>query len=134
MNNGRISIDPELHPKRRTMKTHTRRAVAYIAGGLASGRASTAVYDYQEKRYVNMSGNLTKSSISIYDYDQKCHIGGSGTSLYHYGNRAHIALAQDTAHFSGYDYDSRKHFSGSLSGTNIALYDYETGKHYNYSI
>lgn len=116
------------------MKTHTRRAVAYIAGRKVSGQTSGAVYDYQEGRYVNMSGNLTGSSLSAYDYDMGCHISGSGTSLYHYGNCAHITLNLNAARFLGYDYDSQQHFSGNVNGRNVWLYDYETSTHYSYSI
>jgi hypothetical protein len=116
------------------MKTHTRHAVAYIAGRMASGRTSSSVYDYQESRHVNMSGNLSGGSISAYDYDQRCHITGSRTSLYHYGNRAHLGLKLNDAMFSGYDYDSRAHFSGSVNGKNVSLYDYETGRYYNFLI
>jgi hypothetical protein len=119
---------------REVMKTHTRRAVAYIAGRMASGRRSGSVYDYQEGRHVSMSGNLTNSRVSAYDYDQGCHISGSGTSLYHYGNCAHLTLKLNASKFSGYDYDSNRHFSGSVRGRNVSLYDYETGRHYSYSI
>jgi hypothetical protein len=116
------------------MKTHTRHAVAYIAGRMASGRTSGSVYDYQERRHVNLSGNVTGSSISAYDYDQECHIAGSSTSLYHYGNRAHLTLKLSAARFSGYDYGSKAHFSGSVNGRSVSLYDYETGRYYNFSI
>jgi hypothetical protein len=116
------------------IKTHTRRAVAYIAGRLASGQKISSIYDYHERRHVNISGNVTGRSISAYDYDQRCYISGSGTSLYHYGNRAHLTLKLNAATFSGYDYDSRKHFSGNVNGKSISLYDYETGTHYSYSI
>jgi hypothetical protein len=116
------------------VKTHTRHAVAYIAGRLVLGTTSTAVYDYQEGRRISMSGNVTGSTISAYDYAQRCHIGGSRTSLYHYGNRGHLTLQRNGAQFAGYDYDSKKHFNGSVNGKSVSLYDYETSQYYNYSI
>jgi hypothetical protein len=116
------------------INTHTRRAVAYIAGRLVSGKKGSSIYDYGERRHVNMSGNLTGSSISAYDYDQRCYISGSRTSLYHYGNGAHLTLVLNAAAFSGYDYDSKKHFSGNVSGKTVSLYDYQTATHYSYSI
>jgi hypothetical protein len=116
------------------MKTHTRYAVAYIAGRMASGQTSNSIYDYQEGRHVNLSGSVTGNSISAYDYGQKCHITGSSTSLYHYGNRAHLTLQLSAARFSGYDYDSKKHFSGRINGKSVSLYDYETSRYYDYSI
>jgi hypothetical protein len=116
------------------VKACTRRAVAYIAGTLITGQKSAAVYDYQDKRHVSMSGAVTANSISVYDYDQHCHIAGSGTSLYHYGNHAHFTLQLNGASFSGYDYDSKAHFSGTANSRNMTIYDYEAKAHYNYSI
>jgi len=116
------------------MKAHTRRAVAYVVGRLASNRRSSSVYDYTEARHVNMSGTVTASSVAVYDYDHSCHISGSGTSLYHYGNRAYVSLSVTNMSFSGYDYDTRAHFKGKVSGTSVSLYDYETGSYYNYSV
>lgn len=116
------------------MRVHTRRAVAYIAGRIASDRRSTAVYDYQEGCYNNMSGRVAATKVSVYDYDQGCHVSGSPASLFHYGNSAHISLKVTGVKFSGFDYDSKSHYSGKVSGKNVSLYDYETGQYYNYSI
>ena len=74
------------------MKTSTRRAVAHIAGSLISGHTTATIYDYQDKRHVNMSGDIKTGGVAVYDYEQRCHITGSGGSLYHHGNRAHITL------------------------------------------
>lgn len=114
------------------MKAYTRRAVAYVAGTLITGYESSAVYDYQDKRHVSMSGAVTSSGVSVYDHEQRCHIAGSSVSLYHYGNRAHITLQLNGANFSSYDYDSNAHFSGTANSRNLQVYDYETRAHYNY--
>jgi hypothetical protein len=74
------------------MQACTRRAVAYVAGSLISGRTTGAIYNYQDKRHVGMSGVFSAGSVSVYDDEQRCHIAGSESSLYHYGNRAHITL------------------------------------------
>jgi hypothetical protein len=116
------------------MKTHTRRAVAYIAGRLVTDQISSSVYDYQEGRHVSMEGNVTGSSIAAYDYDQSCHIVGSSSLLYHHGNHAHLTLQLSNTRFSGYDYDSNGHFNGTVNGKSVSLYDYETSRHYNYAI
>lgn len=39
-----------------------------------------------------MSGDVKTGGVAVYDYEQRCHITGSGGSLYHHGNRAHITL------------------------------------------
>jgi hypothetical protein len=116
------------------MRTHTRYAVAYIAGRRASGKTSGAVYDYQASRHISMSGTLTSSRVAAYDHGQHCHIAGTGISLFHYGNAAYITLQMSASRFSGYDYDSKCHFSGNVNGRNVSLYDYGMGRYCNYSI
>ena len=68
---------------------------------------------------MSMSGTVTARRISVYDYEQGCHVTGSGTSLYHYGNHAHIALNLNGANFSGYG--SKAHFSGGERQGRIAV-------------
>ncbi len=116
------------------MKTHTRYAVAYIAGRRASGQNSGAVYDFQASRHVSMSGTLSGARVTAYDHERNCHITGSGVSLYPYGNGAYVTLQLSTSTFSGYDYDSKRHFTGNVTGRNVALYDYETRHFYHYAI
>lgn len=57
-----------------------------------SGHTTATIYDYQGKRHVNMSGDVKTGGVAVYDYEQRCHITGSGGSLYHHSNRAHITL------------------------------------------
>lgn len=116
------------------MKSHTRRAVAYIAARLISGRNSGAVYDYSISSHVSFSATISGNRISAYDYDQSCHVGGSLPNLYHYGNSAHLSVKLAGAHFKGYDYDTSSHYSGTVNGRSISIYDYEHSQHFNYSI
>ncbi|MHA7635039.1 hypothetical protein [Corallococcus sp. M7] len=116
------------------MNQPTRRAVAYIAIRLISGRHASAVYDYSEGRHFHFSGDTGADNVNVYDHDQHCHIGGAPSSLYHFGNKNHLELKIEGQQFSGYDYDSRKHFSGSVNGNSVSLYDYDSGKYYNFSI
>jgi hypothetical protein len=116
------------------MNEPTRRAVAYIAARLVSGKTASAVYDYGVSRYFHFSGDVRAGTVNVYDHDQACHIGGTLPSLYHYGNKKHLNLEIKGSQFSGYDYDSGKHFSGSISGSAVSLYDYQTGRYYNFSI
>ena len=48
------------------MKTSTRRAVAHIAGSLISGHTTATIYDYQDKRHVNMSGDVKTGGVAVY--------------------------------------------------------------------
>ena len=114
------------------MKAGTRASIAYIAAKL-SGSNSSHVYDYSNSKFLNFSGSANSSSVNVYDFDRSCYITGSPTSLFDYGNSAHIQLSMNGNKFTGYDYDSGNHFSGTIRGNSINLYDYETSSFYDYS-
>jgi hypothetical protein len=111
------------------MNAHTRRAVAYIVGRLASDSAATGVSDLSESnRRYRFSGRVNTEEVNVYDHDESCHVAGAPSSLYHFGNRAHIELAMNGAQFSGYDFDSAHHFNGSVQDKRVRvvrLYDSE---------
>lgn len=112
----------------------TRRAVAYIAARLVSGEDRSAVFDYSDGRYFNLSGQVSANKVQIYDYEQSAHIGGTPPSLFHYGNAAHLRLTVHGTSFKGFDYASSDHFTGEVSGRAVSLFDYGTGTYYNYMI
>jgi hypothetical protein len=114
------------------MKSHTRRAIAYIAGRLATGGTASHIYDYSESKHVNFSGSVSDSAVSVYDYEQCCHITGSARSVYHYGDGHHISLRVNGNSISGYDYGTGSHFSARVSGRSLHLYDYEGSSNYQY--
>ena len=116
------------------MKSHVRRAIAYIAGRVISGNPSSSIYDYGTSQYTSMSGSVDESHVSVYDYDKSCHISGSLSSLYHYGESQHVSLKLDGTKFSGYDYGTSSHFSGTVNGKSVSLYDYSCSSYFNYSI
>ncbi len=116
------------------MKPNVRRAVAYIAACVISKKSSGAIYDYTASQHFNFSINHSESGIAAYDYSQGCHISGSYSSLYHYGESHHISLRIAAHGFSGYDYGEGCHFSGTVNGQSVTLYDYGVGSHFNYSI
>ena len=60
--------------------------------------------------------------------------GRTASSVYDYGNGAHIQLNMNGSQFSGYDYDSGNHYSGTVNGSSVSIYDYETSQHYSYSV
>src|SRR5262249_33839870 len=120
------------------MKPHTRRAVAFIAGSIVSGRPSPAVYDYAASQSFPFGGEATWRHVNVYDHEQRCHIsgpGGAGTfSLYHYGNLKHVDLSVQAEAFHGYDYDTGQHFTGTVRGASISLYDDDGGKYFTYAV
>lgn len=120
------------------MNEPARRAVAYIAGRVLSGRSSSAVYDFGCSKYFSFSGKITESKVSAYDYTEQCHIGGSGHSgsfsLYHYGAQNHISLRVSGRKFRGFDYGSGGHFSGAVNGRSISVYDYQQCAWFGYTI
>ena len=115
------------------MDPDSRACVAYITAVLC-GSSGSHVYDYSASKYKSISGNVDSSHISIFDYDRSCYVSGSPTSLFDYGNNAHIQLNMNGSQFSGYDYNTGNHFSGSVNGNSVSLYDYETSSYYNYSV
>lgn len=121
------------------MKSNTRACIACIAGCIILNKKSLSVYDYSQRKYVNISGNVDNQCVNIYDYEQMCHISGNsngvGFSLYHYGDSHHIDIKIDGNGFNGYDYGSSAHFSGQVSGNgSVSVYDYEKSSYFNYSV
>jgi hypothetical protein len=112
------------------MTPEARRAVAFIAGHLVSGKGR-AIYDYDKGGYVHFSGNVD-SSVRLYDHQAGAHISGSAKQFYHHGLSAHISLDISGKSFKGYDYGSGSHFSGNVRSNNITLYDYAVSKHFQY--
>jgi hypothetical protein len=123
-----------MNQRRLQMEHHTRRAVAYIAGRLIAGQGNAAIYDYNASSHFHFSGTVVSGNVSVYDFDQSCHVGGSPSSLYHYGNSGHIQLRMNGSSFSGYDFATSSHFGGSVNGRAISIYDYGHGRHFRYSI
>ena len=76
------------------MNNHTRAAVAYIAGRLVSGKHASCVYDYSQRRYVSIGGNVDRTHVGAFDYQRGAHVSGSGDgtsfNLYDYGDREHF--------------------------------------------
>jgi hypothetical protein len=120
------------------MNAHTRRVVAYIAGRLASDSTATGVSDLSESsRRYRFSGRVGTEEVNVFDHDEGCHIAGAPSSLYHFGNGAHIQLAMDGAQFSGYDFDSAHHFNGSVQDKRVRLvhlYDFEHDGNFLYEL
>jgi hypothetical protein len=112
----------------------TRRAVAYIAGRLASGRDSGGVFDSESGGHFNFSGTVDPGNVQIFDYSSSSHIGGSPGMLFHNGTGSHLNLELRGNSFNGYDFHSGSHFSGTVSGSSVSIYDFESGRHYNYAV
>ena len=116
------------------MNASTRRAVAYIAGGIVAQFSRSHVYDHDASEHFAFSGAVGATSCNTYDHDRGCHITGSPPQLYDHGNQKHLTLEVKGQAFSGYDFDSQQHFSGRVNGSSITLYDHGDGAHHNYSI
>jgi hypothetical protein len=108
------------------MREEIRRAIAVNAAAQINKRNPSSVYSYQSGRHSSMTPQ--------YDYEARAHIGGSGSSLYHYGVGNHVSLNVNGNDFAGYDYDGGHHFSGRVSGSSVQLYDYGEGRYFNYSV
>ena len=119
------------------MKSHTRRAVAYIAGRLVSGKYSTTLRDDSEGKHFSFAGEGSlEKGVSVYDYEQKCFIRGNGSgesfSIYHDGNEKSIEVTINENTFKGYDRDSETFFSGTVDGDFITIRDDELSQEFKY--
>lgn len=113
------------------MTPETRRAVAFIAGQLVSGKKRN-IYDYDSGAYGRLSGEVSPQQIRVYDHDTRAHVTGDGQRVYHYGNRAFILLDVTGKIFKGYDYASSSHFMGNVRQNNVTLYDYQASKYFQF--
>ena len=116
------------------MDDPTRRAIAYIAARLAGQRDSGSVYDHDARKHFHFSGQVEPGSVSIYDFSTRSHIGGSPSSLYHFGNRRHMTLTVSGQTFQGFDFASGSHFSGTISGSSLTVFDHGSRRHHHYSV
>lgn len=93
-----------------------------------------SVYDHDARKHFHFSGQVEPGSVSIYDFSTRSHIGGSPTSLYHFGNRRHMTLTVSGQTFQGFDFASGSHFSGTISGSSVTVFDYGSRRHHHYSV
>ena len=115
------------------MNSGTRACIAYIAAEL-NGSNSSSVFDYEQSKYINISGDVNSTNVNIFDYGRGCYVTGSPSNLFDYGVGAYIQLNISGSQFSGFDYHSGNHFNGSVSNNSVSIYDYETSSYYNYSV
>jgi hypothetical protein len=87
------------------MREEIRRAIAVNAAARINKRNPSSVYSYDRGQYASMTPS--------YDYETGAHIGGSGSSLYHYSIGNHISLNVSGNSFSGYDYDGGHHLAAA---------------------
>lgn len=116
------------------MRPHVRRAIAFIAGRLITGKSSTGLFDYSEGRHVSFSGKVTKDIVSIYDYDRGTHVGGSLSNLYFYGDGCGVQISIQGNRFNGFDFCDSGHFSGQVQGNTVWVYDYRSSINHTFLI
>ncbi|PYP83397.1 MAG: hypothetical protein DMG65_24505 [Candidatus Angelobacter sp. Gp1-AA117] len=114
------------------MKSHTRRAIAYIAGRLVSKADTSNIYDNTEGQNYSYTGNVSKKGVSIYDHAQQCEIKGTPRNLFHHGNSKYINLSVCGNNFRGYDSDSNSDFQGNVEARSVRIFDPEDKRYYSY--
>lgn len=118
------------------MNDAMRARVAAVVVAAHGSKSVSCVYDYDARRYRNVSAEVSESGLAGYDYETRSHFSGGGAGsldFYDYEARAHVQLSVDRDSFSGYDYCTRHHFSGTVASGSVSLYDYHTRKYYNFS-
>ena len=116
------------------MKPHVRRAIAFIAGRLITGRASSGIFDYTAGTHIPITGTVTETNISIYDHDQRAHVGGSLRNIHFYGDGCAAQISIHGNNFDGYDFCGSGHFIGHAQGNVIWVYDYASSAYFSYII
>jgi hypothetical protein len=120
------------------MKSHTRVAVAYIAGRLILNKEAGTIYDHEFSRYVLMSGVVSPTEVETLDVERQAQVHGTaeeGTlSLRDNEDQSRISLRIDGSKFCGYDYGSSTQFSGTVDQGYISLIDHNNGEHFHYSL
>jgi len=111
-----------------------RRAVAYIALRLASGKDASAVYDFEAGGYFQFSGEVGATQVNVYDDGRQCFLGGSPPSLYDYGKSSFFDFEAKGARFDGYDYGSSSFYEATVNGDSVSVYDYDVSAFFNYSL
>ncbi|HUI79011.1 MAG TPA: hypothetical protein VLY24_13890 [Bryobacteraceae bacterium] len=118
------------------MKAHVRRVAAYVAHRLISGSANSAIYDYEEGRYVKFGGSLRLPDVMVLDCDRSCYISGRAAggkvSLFDFGESSRLTLEFAGDSFQGFDYGTVRPFSGSVRKRLIRVFDYEDYREYRY--
>ena len=120
------------------MKPNPRAAIAYISWRLISGKPASAVYDFEQRKYIIIDGKVTSHNVDVYDYDQGCQVNGIGNGrsfeIFHRGDSSQINLIINGTEFEGYDHGQSCHFSGEVAGDAIKVFDQATGIAHGYSL
>ncbi len=120
------------------MKDEVRRAVAYVAGRLVSGKAATGLYDRNGGRQYPYSGDFTATKLSVRDHTENLEFTGAGGSgmytLSHTGNGKPVSLKIQGQVFEGFDYSSAKKYRGSVNGNMVSIIDDQVGQEFQYTL
>jgi hypothetical protein len=120
------------------MNSQKRRAIAYIAGRLNSGKTSGAIYDYAASSHYRIYGDVSPDFIQVFDDDRYSYIIGgatpAGLSIFDYYTRQHINLRISGDDFYGYDLETSSYFSGMVNKNTITLFDFQCSKDFRYAI
>lgn len=116
------------------MQDQTARAVAFIAGRLATGSRATSVLDVREDHRTAFTGEVSSDSVAVYDADARCRITGRVTPdeslwLFHEGTMRPLSLeSEGPSRYLGFDHASNHAFDLSVDGSGVVrLLDWEDG-------
>ena len=61
------------------MNKESKATIAYIVGKLISKKNTSSIYDYEQAKHINISGEVNEKNVNIYNYDKGCHYSGSNS-------------------------------------------------------
>jgi hypothetical protein len=116
------------------MNPNSRACIASAVARLSGQGDCPAVYDYTQRKHIQVTGTVSELSVSLYDHGRRVHVTGSSSRLYDHGTGSHILLNLNGTQFTGYDHASRSHYSGTVKGNAVSIHDHETGQEHNYGV
>jgi len=113
------------------MKAPTRRAIAYIAGRLLTGRDASSVFDVETADMFMFSGTVSATDINVFDVDRGGFVIGSPTSgefsLCDLDDSSFLTLRIGDGKVEGVDLESGAPYEATVQGDTVTLFDSEDG-------
>lgn len=113
------------------MNDGSRRAIAYVAGRLCTGRDAPGLFDPVAGRHIEFDGEV-EPQVAVYDHSRNCLIGGTPRAVFDAGTRHYVNLVISGDSFTGFDHASEHHFGGRTDGGDIWMFDCEHDRRFNY--
>lgn len=121
----------------RGMPEAMRRAVAFVAWRLITGRESSWIFDHARGQRVRFSGTISSTRISIRDQEGGEFNGSGGSGMYtltQLGAGKPVSLKIDGLRFEGFDYGSTRRYAGAVDNETLRIREGREAEEFSYSV